>query len=125
MIIFRQKTYSMESSTIEKLTQTLDRERIDSYDVDDGIDDEAVNITADLNKVRIYLPMEEFDYARFEIDDYVRKNMPGIRFRVEEDNYEELIILDFQAKLRFDQYLKLVKFLISQYDYCVILSREI
>ena len=68
----------MEESTIQKLTNNLDRERIDSYDISSSIPQDSVSINSDLDNVEIYFP-EENEYFLYDVDNYLRKNLPSVR----------------------------------------------
>lgn len=122
MIIFRQKEYSsfMEGSTIQKLTNNLDREDIDSYEVSSSIPQDSVSINADLDNVEIYFP-EECEDFQYDVDAFLRKKIPSIRQNTSEE--DEISIMRLRGKPRFDQYLKLVKFIIEESGYCVIIKK--
>ena len=122
MIVFRQKSYSsfMEESTIQKLTNNFNRERIDSYDISSSIPQDAVSINADLDNVEIYFP-EENEYFQYDVDSFLRKSLPSVRQQIDQE--DDFTIMRFFGKLRFDQYYKLVKFIIEENGYCVIVKR--
>lgn len=110
----------MKESTIQKLTSSLDREHIDSYEVSSSIPQDSVSINADLDDAEIYFP-EENEYFLYDVDNYLRKNLPSVRQQADQE--DDFSVMRFFGKLRFDQYLKLVKFIIEKSGYCVIVKK--
>lgn len=109
----------MEDTNIQKLTNNLDRERIDSYDVSSKIPDDSISISVDLENLEIYIP-EDMEYSQFNIDNYLRKNVPTVRTSIDLD--DDIYIMKCRGRFRFDQYFKLVKYIIEQEGYCVIIK---
>ena len=118
MIILREKTYS-QPAMISRLTQKLDKEKIEEYDVSDTIPKDSISVVGDLMDFAIYLP-EEFEYTQYLIDDKIRALAPHIRTNTVLDR--DVYIMRLSSKLTEDQLYKLIKFIIAETDFCVILD---
>ena len=111
----------MEESTIKKLLSSFKKDRIDSYDISSNIPEDAVSINADLDNIKIYFP-EEFEYFQYDVDNFLRKSIPSARQQLDQEE-DDFSIMRFFGKLKFDQYYKLINFIIDEAGYCVILKK--
>ena len=124
MIIFREKTYSYFSSSkantmLKRITTKLDSEREDNYDVETSIPDDVISVNLNLDNLEIYIP-EEFEYTQYAIDNKIRTLAGYIRTetRFERDIY----IMELTSKITFDQYYKIIKFIIQEEGFCSIVN---
>lgn len=121
MKIIRQKSYSFGNSLSDKISERLDRERCQDYEVSNRIPSDAIGINSDLNNLEIYIP-EDMEYDQYEIDDFIRNMVPFSRTNVVDDR--NIFIMTVSKKLTEDQYYKLVKFIINEYEFCVIVNNN-
>lgn len=120
MIVFREKIYSRLNNTmIQKLSNDLDRDRIDSYDILNKIPEDSVSIGTDLDFLEIYIP-EDYEYSQYGIDNIIRKTAPSIRTST--DYEENFIIMKCKGRLTYPQYYKILKSIIEEEGYCVIVQ---
>lgn len=122
MIIFRRKWYSalrINNKMVQKIAERLDKERIYDYDISSKIPNDVISINTSLNSVEIYLPKEE-EYAQFGIDDFIREKIPYIYTKVSFEG--DIYVVRVKGKLTFDQYYKLVKYIINEEGFCTILD---
>ena len=124
MIIFREKTYSYFSSSkanamLKRITTKLDSEREENYDVETSIPDDVISVNLDLDNLKIYIP-EEFEYSQYSIDNRIRTLAGYVRTetRFERDIY----IMELTSKITFDQYYKIIKFIIQEEGFCSIVN---
>lgn len=124
MIIFREKAYSYFASPkatamLNKITTKLDSEREDNYDVETSIPDDVISINLDLDHLTIYIP-EEFEYTQYSIDNKIRTLAGYIRT---ETHFErDIYIMELTNKVTFDQYYKIIKFIIQEEGFCSIVN---
>ena len=124
MIIFREKTYSYFSSSkanamLKRITTKLDSEREENYDVETSIPDDVISVNLDLDNLKIYIP-EEFGFTQYSIDNKIRTLAGYIRTetRFERDIY----IMELTSKINFDQYYKIIKYIIQEEGFCSIVN---
>ena len=122
MIRFREKTYSnMNKSSVEEIVEKLEKERIEDFEVREYISDTEISINTDLDNIEVYIP-KDADFAKYDIEDFISDMLPysSINSVIE----RRVIILKVRGKMRKDQYLKLVKFIIEEEGFIVIKSPE-
>jgi hypothetical protein len=122
MIRFREKTYSnMNKSSVEEIVEKLEKERIEDFEVREYISDTEISINTDLDNIEVYIP-KDADFAKYDIEDFISDMLPysSINSVIE----RRIIILKVRGKMRKDQYLKLVKFIIEEEGFIVIKSPE-
>ena len=122
MIRFREKTYSnMNKSSVEEIVEKLEKERIEDFEVREYISDTEISINTDLDNIEVYIP-KDADFAKYDIDDFISDMLPysSINSVIE----RKVVILKVRGKMRKDQYLKLVKFIIEEEGFIVIKSPE-
>lgn len=124
MIKFREKIYSVnrDKGMVRKLTDKLDKERVYDYDVDRIIPKDVVSINSDLNSIEVYIP-EKQDYSQFGIEDFIKSMLP---FAYVNNTFERnIFVLRVKGtSMSFDQYYKLVKYIIKEEGFCVIINQE-
>lgn len=122
MTEFRLKVFSSQSSVIKELTDKLEKEKEYDYSVESTIPKDSISINADLSNLEIYIP-KDFEYSQYEIDDFLRELLPYAYTdtRMETGRVYHMILKG--AKLTPNQYYKLVKFIIREGEFCVILDR--
>lgn len=118
MITFKEKQYS--SVMINKITDKLDQDRIEDYEVRDIVSKRDISVGTDLSKLKIYIP-ESIDYMQYSIDDWLRKNIRGMRFSLDIDR--DLLVLTFKSSINFSQYIKLIEAIIEDEGFCIIYDK--
>ena len=120
MKILRQKTYS-QSNFVKKISDKLDNDKYLDYEVSDRIPKDSLGISADLNHLEIYIP-ESMEFDQYYIDDYIRENIPFSRTTVRFDR--NIYVMTISRKLTEAQYIKLIKYFINEYEFCVIVDNH-
>ena len=121
MIIIRQKQ-KIFSSAVSVLNNTVDRLRRDGvrdFDVDVHPAMDCISINTDLNNLVIYLP-QELEFSQFSIDAFIRSMIPYARTDTRLDR--NIYVMKVFGRLTEAQYVKLVKFIIKDNEFCVILE---
>lgn len=121
MIILRTAKYSMVDNMVKNITSRLDRDGVDDYDVSNTIPTDSISITADLKDTKIYIPTD-YEYSQFEIDDYIRSIVPYMRPSTTYDR--NIYVMKLSGKLSEAQYYKLVKYIATEHEFCVIINKE-
>lgn len=121
MLTFKQKSFSTPAKVIQDLTDRLEKEKEYDYSIESKIPKDSISITANLGSLEIYIP-KDFEYSQYNIDDYLREILPYAYSdtRMEAGGLTRMIIKG--AKLTPAQYYKLVKFIIKEGEFCVILN---
>lgn len=121
MIVLRSKYFSTKDM-INKLVAKLEHDGVEDFDVSDKIPKDSISINADLGNLLIYIPMD-LEYSQYGIDDFIRSMVPYLRTStiLERDIYK----MKLSGKLTEQQYIKLVKYIIDEEEYCVILNDEV
>lgn len=119
MIIIRQKAFSIQS-TLDEIKNRLNREGICDFDISQTIPRDCISLTTDLKNLTIYLP-DELEYSQFGIESFIRSMIPYARTTTSADR--DLYIMKLHGKLTLAQYIKLVKYIIEDSEFCVILDR--
>lgn len=104
-------------NVLEKITQKLDKERIDDYEVNESIPRDVVSIDLENGQTKIYIP-EDYDYAQYEIDDFLRSKSSMIRTTTETER--DITVMKVDKTLTINQIYDLIKFIIKNYDFCNI-----
>ena len=119
MIIYKQKEYSNSSEVIQKATQTLVKDRVYDFEVSDKISKEFISISGNLGNLEIWIP-QELEFTQYSIDDFIRELLPyaytNVRF---ESNVYKMSV---KGKLTLPQYIKLLKHIIKEAEFVVIVS---
>lgn len=126
MIVFREKNYSYFSSSrneamLKKITEKLDSEREYNYDIDPAIPDDVISVNLDLNNLEIYIPTE-FEYTQYTIDNKIRQISSYLRTETKLDR--DIYIMTVTSKVTFDQYYKIIKFIIKEEGFCSIVNNN-
>jgi hypothetical protein len=107
---------------LDKITDKLDRERIDDYEVYDKIPSDVIGITGDLKNATIYIP-EEMDDELYRIDDFLRREARFLRTRLGVSSDKKKVrTIEIMGTLTLSQYVKLVDFIIDEADFCAIVD---
>ena len=120
MIILRTNYYS-NNKMIDNITARLDKDGIEDYEVSESIPKDSISITSELKDTKIYIPMD-YDYSQFEIDDFIRSMVSYIRTTTTLDR--NIYVMKLNGRLTEAQYYKLVKYLISSQEFCVLINKE-
>ena len=120
--MFKPKLFSAPAKVIQELTQKLEKEKEYDYSVENKIPKDSISVTADLGNLEIYIP-KDFEYSQYEIDDFLRELVPYAYSdtRMETGGVYHMTIKG--ARLTPGQYYKLLKFIIKEGEFCVILDR--
>ena len=121
MIILRTTNYSMNDNMVKNITARLDREGVYDYDVSDTIPQDSISITSDLKDTKIYIPTD-FEYSQFEIDDYIRSIVSYMRPSTTYDR--NIYVMKLSGRLSEAQYYKIVKYIATKHEFCVIINKE-
>lgn len=121
MIILRTAKFSMTDNMVKNITSRLDREGVDDYEVSDSIPSDSISITTDLKDTKIYIPTD-FEYSQFEIDDYIRGMVSYMRPTTTYDR--DVYVMKLSGRLSEAQYYKLVKYIATEHEFCVIINKE-
>lgn len=122
MIIFREKTYSsMNKNNVKEIVEKLEKERVTDFEVREYISDNEISINTDLDNIEIYLP-KEADFAQFDIEDFISDMLPYSSINTVQER--KVVIMKVRGRMRKDQYLKLVKYIIDEEGFLVIKSPE-
>lgn len=104
---------------ITRLTEKLDRDHVEDYEVTDRIPKDVISVTADPTSLKIYIP-RDYEYSQFGIDDFIRSQVSHIRTTVTLDR--NIYVMKLSGSLTFDQYYKLVRYIIDEEEFCSILE---
>jgi len=118
MIILRQVNFS-SNYLIGKLTDKLEKDDIEEYEVDDSIPSDSISIKCDLNHPEIYLP-KDFEYSQYDIEDFIRSMVPYMRVNIELDR--NIYRLSLNGRLNENQFYKLIKHIIEENEFCTLLE---
>lgn len=121
MIILRTTNYSITDNMVKNITSRLDREGIDDYEISDSIPSDSISITSDLKDTKIYIPTD-FEYSQFEIDDFIRSMVSYMRPATTFDR--NIYVMKLSGRLTEAQYYKLVKYIATEHEFCVILEKD-
>ena len=121
MIILRTARFSIANNMVKNITAKLDRDGIDDYDVANSIPSDSISITSDLKDTKIYIPTD-FEYSQFEIDDYIRSMVSYMRPTTTYDR--NIYVMKLSGRLSETQYYKLVKYIATEHEFCVIIDKD-
>ena len=121
MIILRTANYSITNNMVNNITTRLDRDGIYDYEVSNVIPNDSISITSDLKDTKIYIPTD-FEYSQFEIDDYIRSIVSYMRPTTIFDR--NIYVMKLSGRLSEAQYYKLVKYIATNHELCVIIDKE-
>lgn len=119
MIVLRSKNFS-NKGMINRISNKLDKDGIEDYDIVSKIDKDYINITTDLNDLCIYIPTD-LEYVQYDIDDYIRSLAPYVRTTTTLDRNVYVMKLA-SGKLTEDQYYKLVRYIITENEFCALID---
>jgi hypothetical protein len=119
MIILREKTYS--NPFLSRITNELDRSKYEDYDVSSTIPEDSISLTTDLGHLKIYVPVL-LEYSQYGIDDFIRSMSPFIRTSTVLDR--NIFEMTLSGKLTEAQYIKLIKYIIDQEEFCTIIDED-
>lgn len=104
---------------IEKVTERLDRENIEDYEVSNKIPNDVISVDSNLASLSVYLPTD-FEYSQYDIDDFIRSIVPHMRTNTRLDR--NIYIMKFSSPITLDQYYKLIKFIIELEGFCTLIQ---
>lgn len=119
MIRFIEKEFSSNSLLIKDVTGKLEKEKEYNYEVDSEVSKDFISINSDLSNIIVYLP-RAYEFSQYNIDDFIREMLPYTNTDIRSLNNR--LELRVYGKLTSIQYYKLVKFLIKEGDFCIILD---
>lgn len=125
MITFVEKKYSehYNDKNIQQLVDKLEHEKEYNYDVEDytQVPKDSISISADLSNFEVFFP-EAFEFLQFGVDDFIRDMLPFAYTSTTTDG--KFTVLTMRTRLNFNQFYKLVKFIIKEGGFCVILKKD-
>lgn len=119
MIILREKTYS--NTLLNHVNFELGRSGYSDYDISSSIPEDQISLTTDLDSLEIYVPMG-LEYSQYGISDFLREMSPFLRTKTTLDR--NIFILTVLGHMTEAQYIKLVKHIIDQEEFCTIIDDE-
>lgn len=114
-----QKEYTASGDVIQKVTQELEKERIFDFEVSDKVSKDAISISANLGNLEIWIP-QDFEFSQYSIDDFIREMLPYAytNTRFEYNVYK----MSVKGRLTLQQYTKLLKHIIKEAEFVVIVE---
>lgn len=106
---------------LNTITSKLDKLGINDYEVSDKISTEAISVGSDLEHLKIYIPTD-LEYSQYEIDDFIRDMIPSARTSTELDR--NIYVMQVRARLNESQYFNLIKYIIEDHEYCILLENK-
>ena len=121
MIIYRMRHFSSINNRkmIEKLVNKLDSDNIEDYEILQRIPKDVISLTSDIQNLRIYIPTD-YEYSQYEIDDFIRTMISYARTTTILDR--DIYVMKISVSLTFDQYYKLLRFIIKDNGFCAIIE---
>jgi len=119
MIVLREINYS--NNFLGRITEKLDASRIEDYDVCNYIPSDCISITATPLNTKIYIPVD-FEDIQYDLEDFIRSTASFIRTKSTLDR--NVFILSLSGNLTDTQYIKIVRFIVENYDFCVIIDEQ-
>lgn len=119
MRIKRQKAFSAQK-VLESVAARLNRDGVRDYEVSYSIPRDCISINTDLNDITIYLP-EDLEYSQFGIDAFIRSMVPYARTTITLDR--NIYIMKLHGRLSEPQLVKLIKYIINDSEFCVLLNK--
>ena len=117
MIILRSKHFSM----LNKIEDKLNQQHITDYEVFDKIPTEEISVTAELKNTVIYVP-DEMEDELYRIDDFLRREARFLRTKIGLPDKKGIKTLQIQGTLTIAQYVKLIKYIVDEVDFCGIIE---
>jgi len=109
------------NNMVEKLTDNLEKDGLEDFEISDRIPKDVISITTDLKNISIYIPFD-LDYAQYEIDDEIRRNAKFLRTKTVLDrNIYRMTLIG--GTLTFSQYYNVVKYIIKELGFCTLLDQ--
>lgn len=121
MIVLKRRLFSFGKNMTDKLIERLDRDRIEDYDVDDRVPTDVISVTSDPTQLSIYIPTD-YEYSQYDIDDFIRSMAPHLRTTTRMDR--NIYVMKLSGSLTFEQFVKLVKYIIKTDDFCTIIDKD-
>ena len=121
MIILRAKSFS-NKVMINRITDKLDRDGIQDYEVSSRIPKDVASITSDLGNIKINLPLD-FEYNQYDIDNFIRGNF-GSQVRTTTKQDRDIYVMTLSTKINENQFYKLVKYIIELTEFITILDNN-
>ncbi len=106
---------------VKNIVSRLDREGVSDYDISESIPSDSISITSDLKDTKIYIPTD-YEYSQFEIDDFIRSMVSYMRPSTTFDR--NIYVMKLTGRLSEAQYYKLVKYIATKHEFCVIINKE-
>ena len=121
MIKYKQKEYSSSSFTIQKASESLDKEKIFDYEVSDKVSKDNISISGNLGNLEIWIP-KEFEFTQYSIDDFIRELLPSAYTNVRFES--NIFKMSVKGKFTIPQYVKLLKHIIKETEFVVMVDED-
>lgn len=115
MIILRKFTNTM----LPKLVERLESEGIEDFEVSSKVGTDEISIGGDLGSLKFYIP-RDLDYFQYELDDFIRLQAKFVRTQTGMER--NIYVMKLQGSLTLSQLVKVVKYIIEEQGYCIILD---
>jgi hypothetical protein len=120
MRIIREKTFSAKK-VLEDVVSKLERDHYRDFEVSRSIPKDCISLTTDLNDLVIYLPLD-LEYSQFGIDSFIRSMVPYARTTTVLDR--NIYVMKLHGRLSVTQLVKLVKYIIEDSEFCVLIDKS-
>ncbi len=120
MIILRTRLFS-DKNMLTRIAQKLDREGIEDYEISGRIQKDVTSINSDLSNLKIYIP-EDLEYSQYDVDGFLRE-LVGNHVRTMTKLDRDIYVMSVSGHLSESQYYDLVKYLITENEYVVLLDK--
>lgn len=104
---------------IPKLVERLKNEGVEDFEVSQKVGTDEISIAGDLGSLKFYIP-RDLDYFQYELDDYIRLQAKFVRTQTNMER--NIYVMKLQGSLTLSQLVKVVKYIIEEQGYCIILD---
>lgn len=106
----------------DDLVEKLSKSGISEFEVTDKISKEDISILGDTKNTIIYIPLD-LEEEVYRIDDFLRREARFLRTSLGNcSGRNDIKTISIQGSLTVPQYIKLVKYIIEETDFCNIFS---
>jgi len=120
MIILRTRFFS-DKNMLMRIAHKLDKDGVEDYEISSRVQKDVTSITSDLSDLKIYIP-EDLEYSQYSIDGYLRE-LVGNHIRTMTKLDRDIYVMSVFGHLSESQYYDLVKYLITENEYLVLLDK--
>lgn len=115
MLILRKFSNTM----IPKLVERLKEEKVEDFEVSQKVGSDVISVGGELGCLKFYIP-RDLDYFQYELDDFIRQQAKFVRTQTGLER--NIYVMKLQGSLTLAQLVKVVKYIIEEQGYCLILD---